>query len=384
MLNDWRGLRAFRSLPIEKRAIVIYSEGPHDWPHLEPLVNHLIGDLAQDICYVASEKDDPGLALNDDHITGIRIGRGTARTLFFLLLETGVMVMTMSDLNTYHIKRSIHPVHYVYVCHSMASNHMSGRRGSIDHYDTIFCVGPHHVREIRESEALYGLTAKDLFEHGYGRLDSILNRARQGSARSNEHPLRVLIAPSWGAEGILETCGTSLVDAFLNNGFHVTVRPHPQLERSNPRLLASYRERYAGHTQLVYDDDIVAEDTLHDSDLMVSDWSGAALEFAFGLERPVLFIDVPRKVLNPDYVKYLTEPIEVALRPELGAVLSLERLIEAPGLVRRMVAEAPARAGHLARLRERWVYNVGTSGARGAERIASIAVTRQPGTKAVT
>ena len=179
MLDDWRGLRTFRSLPPHRRAIVFYSEGRHDWPHLAPLVNYLTRDMCKDICYVASEKDDPGLALNDDHITGIRIGQGTARTVFFLLLEAHVMVMTMSDLNTYHIKRSIHPVHYVYVCHSMASNHMSGRPGSIDHYDTIFCVGPHHVQEIRETEALYGLAAKELFEHGYGRLDLILDRARQ-------------------------------------------------------------------------------------------------------------------------------------------------------------------------------------------------------------
>jgi YidC/Oxa1 family membrane protein insertase len=377
MLDDWRGLRAFRSLPIQKRAIVFYSEGKHDWPHLKPLVTHSIRELRQDICYVGSDKDDPGLALKDDHITRIRIGQGTARTLFFLLLEAGVMVMTLSDLNLYHIRRSLHPVHYVYVCHSMLSNHMSGRPGSIDHYDTIFCVGPHHVQEIRETEALCRLPAKELFEHGYGRLDSILERARQCPARGSERPLRVLIAPSWGAEGILETCGAALVDAFVAAGFHITVRPHPQLERRNPSLLASYRERYAGQKQVTYDDDIVAEDTLHDSDLMISDWSGAAMEFAFGLERPVLFIDVPRKVLNPDYVKYVTQPIDVALRPELGLVLSLDLLHEAPAVVRRLVAETPSRAAHLRRLRAQWVFNVGASGVLGAERIARIAATRQ-------
>jgi CDP-Glycerol:Poly(glycerophosphate) glycerophosphotransferase len=364
-------------LPAHSRSIVFYSEGRHDWPHLAPLVSHLTRDLGKHICYVASDQDDPGLALSDDHITRIRIGQGTARTIFFLFLDAGVMVMTMSDLNVYHIKRSIHPVHYVYVCHSIASNHMGGRRAAVDHYDTIFCVGPHHLQEIRESEALYGLAAKDLFEHGYGRLDSILDRARQSSHRRNDSPLRVVIAPSWGTEGILETCGDPLVDAFLADGFQVTVRPHPQLQRTNPRLLASYRRRSGGQSQLAYDDDIVSQDALHDSDLMVSDWSGAALEFAFGLERPVLFMDVPRKVLNPDYTKYKSVPIELALRPELGVVLGLDRLDEAPALARRMVAEGSSRAQHLARLRARWVFNVGTSGARGAERIASIAAMRE-------
>jgi CDP-Glycerol:Poly(glycerophosphate) glycerophosphotransferase len=376
MLDDWRGLRTFRLLPAPRRAIVFYSEGRHDWPHLRPLVSHLTHDLGESVCYVASEQDDPGLVLNDERVTPIQIGQGTARTVFFLILDAGVVVMSMPDLNTYHIKRSIHSVHYVYIFHSMVSSHMMYRRGAFDHFDTLFCVGPHHVREVRETEALYNVAAKDLFEHGYGRLDSILNRARQHSLRGGDRPLRVLIAPSWGVGGILQTCGVPLVDAFLADGFHVTVRPHPQLRRNNPGLLASYRERSAGQVQVVYDDDVVSQDSLHNSDLMVSDWSGVALEFAFGLERPVLFMDVPRKVNNADYIRYVSEPIEVALRPELGAVLTPDRLAEAPALARRMIAEGPARSRHLADLRARWIFNVGTSGARGAEKIANIAAGR--------
>jgi hypothetical protein len=81
MLDDWRGLQVFRSLPLEKRAIVFYSEGSHDWPHLEPLVNHLTQQLRKHICYVASDKNDPGLALKHDCVTGIRIGQGTDTVL---------------------------------------------------------------------------------------------------------------------------------------------------------------------------------------------------------------------------------------------------------------------------------------------------------------
>jgi CDP-Glycerol:Poly(glycerophosphate) glycerophosphotransferase len=376
MLDDWRGLRAFRLLPAHKRSIVFYSEGRHDWPHLSSLVSHLTHDLCEPVCYVASERDDPGLVLKDERITQVYIGRHTARTVFFLIVDAGVMVMTMPDLSTYHLKRSVHPVHYIYVFHSMVSSHMIYRRSAFDCFDTVFCVGPHHVREIRETEALYDLAAKDLFEHGYGRLDSILERASQHSTPKRDRSLHVLIAPSWGTGGILETCGHPLVDAFLADGFRVTVRPHPQLRRNNPKLLASYRNRFVGQVEFLYEDDVVSQDSLHDSDLMISDWSGAALEYAFGLERPVLYIDVPRKINNPDYSRYVNQPIEDLLRPQLGAVLAPDRLAEAPTLARRLIAEGPARVRHLADLRARWVFNIGTSGARGAEMIASIAARR--------
>jgi hypothetical protein len=376
MLNDWRGLRAFRRLPAQWKAVVLYSEGRHDWPHLAPLLNHLTAELGRDVCYVASEPDDPGLLAANERIAPIYIGHHAPRTIFFLILDAQVVVMTMPDLNTYHIKRSIHPVHYVYVFHSMVSTHMIYRRAAFDHFDTVFCVGPHHAKEIRETERIYSLPAKHLFEHGYGRLDSILEIASQGSIRPGDRALRVLIAPSWGRGGILETCGGMLVDALVADGFQVTIRPHPQLSRTNPELLASFRERAAGQVHIVYDEDIASQDALHASDLMVSDWSGAALEFAFGLERPVLFIDVPRKVNNPDYARYVSEPVEVSLRPQLGAVLSPDRVSEAPRLVRRLIEEAPARGEHLAQLRARTVFNVGTSGAHGAEKIASIADAR--------
>jgi hypothetical protein len=47
------------------------------------------------------------------------------------------------------------------------------------------------------------------------------------------------------------------------------------------------------------------------------DWSGVAMEFAFGLEKPVLFIDVPRKVNNPEYKTLRAVPLEVSYRDQI-------------------------------------------------------------------
>ena len=53
---------------------------------------------------------------------------------------------------------------------------------------------------------------------------------------------------------------------------------------------------------------------------MISDWSGAALEFAFALKKPIIFCDTQKKVNNPKYSELKIEPIEVALRQELGVI----------------------------------------------------------------
>ena len=55
--------------------------------------------------------------------------------------------------------------------------------------------------------------------------------------------------------------------------------------------------------------------------MMISDWSGAALDYALSQSKPVLFIDVPRKVNNPSYQESAIEPLEVFIRDKIGQVI---------------------------------------------------------------
>ena len=56
---------------------------------------------------------------------------------------------------------------------------------------------------------------------------------------------------------------------------------------------------------------------------MISDWSGSAYEFAFGTLKPVIFVDVPKKVNNPEYIKFKNKPIEIELSCKKSLLLLL-------------------------------------------------------------
>jgi len=90
-----------------------------------------------------------------------------------------VLIMTLTDLSNYHIKKSVYPVHYIYLFHSLISIHMMYRFGAFDNYDTIFCVGPHQVNEIRATEKLYELKPKKIVNYGFGRLDTLLQEKEE-------------------------------------------------------------------------------------------------------------------------------------------------------------------------------------------------------------
>ena len=53
---------------------------------------------------------------------------------------------------------------------------------------------------------------------------------------------------------------------------------------------------------------------------MISDWSGAALDYAFGLNKPVVFIDVPKKINNLDYQEIGLDCFEEVIRDNIGVV----------------------------------------------------------------
>jgi YidC/Oxa1 family membrane protein insertase len=374
LLGPWSALRAFTGLPADARTIVFYAESGADWPHLGPIVGELTGTHRRTLCYVTSDDNDPVFALDEPRVRRFFIGSGAARTTFFRLVDARVVVMTLSDLDTYHLKRSVHPAHYVYVFHSIVSSHMTYRKGAFDAYDTVLCVGPHHVAEIRRTEELYGLRHKELVEHGYARLDQILDAAAtQPYASTGGEPMRILLAPSWGTGSYIEApYGRELIDAVLAAGHSIVLRLHPMTVRRHPRLAPMLVDAYRNRPFQV-ETDMNAQESLHLSDLMIADWSGAALEYAFGLERPVLFIDTPRKVNNPEYERLGLVPLEVSIRREIGAVIEPGDLRAAVDWIERLWGERNAFHDRLREARERSVYNLGRSAGVGAAHVARLA-----------
>lgn len=375
-LRSWRALHAFRKLPEPARELVFYAESGQDWHHWAPVVEQLAGPLGQPLCYVSSDPSDPGLHLGHPAIRPFCISQGLPLIWWFQFLRAGVLVTQMLDLHNLHLKRSLHPVHYVYMFHSLISTHMADRANSFDHYDTILCAGPHQMAEIRAREALHGLPAKQLLEHGYHRLEQLI-AARREPPPVESGGLHVLLAPSWGEHTILPVCGDRLVELLLAAGLRVTLRPHFQTRWMTPALIDRIAARWRDEPRFRLVEQMGESDSLYDSHVMITDWSGAAHDYALGLEKPVLFIDVPPKSRNDSWPELGMEPFEMQVRSRLGALLAPDRLEQAPALVRELAGGRDAFRQAIAGLRGQCVYNLGHSGPAAAQAIAGILAGRR-------
>jgi YidC/Oxa1 family membrane protein insertase len=222
---------------------------------------------------------------------------------------------------------------------------------------------------------VYGLRSKELVEHGYGRLDLIL-AARGEHAPTAPAPgahRRIVLAPSWGESSFIEApYGAELIELVLGAGHAAVLRLHPMTVRHHPRLSGELASRF-GSRGLRIETDMREQASLHESELMISDWSGAALEYAFGLERPVLFIDTPRKLNNPEHDRIGLPGVEESLRTQIGEVVSPSNLRDALGAIERLCADPDAYRERLREARERTVYNVGRSASVGAAHLARLA-----------
>ena len=356
------------------RDLVFYSEGAGDWPHVGPVIEALLRDHSRNLSYLSSDPTDPGLGLEHPQFRSFLIGSGTVRTILFARIDCGHFVMTLPDLGNLWLKRSVHPVHYVYLFHSMNSTHTSYRKGAFDGFDTILCVGPYHVEEIRKTESLYGLPEKELIEHGSAKLDTVLDQFADSSGSHNaDRQPQVLVAPTWGESSLIEaSVGPELLGVLLRAGYSVTLRLHPMTVRRLPNLVADLRRSFGGESRFHLEEDMNVTTSWLRSDLMISDWSGAAIEYAFAVQKPVVYLDTPPKIMNPEWTQLGMAAFEDVIRSEVGRVVEPSAIGDIPRVVAEVLAEPDRHRERALTARASSVYNVGGSSAAAARYLASL------------
>jgi len=370
--EEWKELKKIEKLTDKERSIVFYAENQASMNHFRLLISELTEEKNLQICYVTSVKNDPIFSSKNKNIITFYIGDGTTRTKFFLTLKAKILIMDMPDLQTFHIKRSkVHPVHYVYIFHSMFSTHSYLRKGALDNYDTIFCVGKHHEKEIRATEERYGLKDKKLIKYGFGRLDTLLQEKQKFQNTYTEDKNLILITPTYGEKNLLQICGKELIKILLKADFTVMLRPHYRIFKDSKKLINSIIENFGNHPNFILEKGVISSDKFHNSKCLISDWSGISLEYAFTFERPVVFIDTPKKILNPDSGDITMEPIEISIREKIGHIVSTNNLEKIPEIIKNLENEN-LMSEQIRKIRSETVYNIGNSAKIGAEIIEKI------------
>ena len=351
-----------RFFSVVNKKLVFYSEGSGFYKYYKGTIEYLLEHTNITIHYITSDYNDRifELAGKNDRIRAYYIGEKKLITLM-MKMDADIVVMTTPDLETYHIKRSYvrKDIEYIFVMHDMGSFNLTNRNGAVDHFDTVFCTGKHQKEEVEKIEIAKNLPKKTTVEAGYDLLDDMI-KDYESNKTVTERPV-ILIGPSWQVDSIMDSCIDDILEGFKNSEFDVIVRPHPQYVRHKAEKCEALKEKYKEYSNISVQTDFSSNSTVFDAAILVTDWSGICFEYAYTTKRPVIFIDTPMKVMNPEYKMIDTVPINIMLRNEIGKSIAMEDAKSTIDVAREMIANADSYSDKIEAFRNEYVYNLGHS-----------------------
>jgi len=351
-----------------RKRIVFYSEKNGFYKYYKNIIEEIIRRTNIVVHYITNDPEDEVFGLESEQFVPYYISENRLIVLM-MKLEADIMVMTTPDLENYHLKRSYikKDIEYIYVPHDVNSSNLTFHKEALDHFDTIFASGVQNKLEIQEREEKFGLPHKNIVEWGSSVIDNMTKAYEDMGIINNEKKI-VLIAPSWQKDNIMDLCIEEILDRLKGGDYKIIVRPHPQYVRHFESRIDKLINKYA-QEGIEIQKDFSSNKTVYTADVLVTDWSSIAFEYAFSTLKPVLFINTPMKIVNTDYKELDTTPVDLVLRDKVGISLDTDKLDGVSKAVDTLLYDNQFSESAISALRDKYIYNVGSSGIVGAEYI---------------
>ena len=378
---------------VANKHLVFYSESSGFYRYFKSIIDWLVAHTNVVIHYVTNDPKDVvfGIVSANPELSK-RIKPyyiGPVRIIPLMMkMDADMVVMTTPDLNTYQLKRSYvrKDVEYIYLDHAPASVQMTYRKGAFDHFDTIFANGQYQIDEHRATEKVYGLKEKKMVPTGYILLDDLFANYKADAERPAGGPLKILVAPSHQPANIFDAHVDELVAVLKDwakrsgrEDVRIHLRPHPQYTRRSPARMQAIADRYAGDPMVEVEMDFSKKSSIYSADVLITDWSGIAYEYAFMTKRPVIFIDTPMKVVNPEYEKIGIVPTNITFRDLAGVSVRTDQLSRIPEIVDDVLSHPTAFSAKIEKMLSDYFFNPGHSGEVAGKYILERLVFKQKG-----
>lgn len=272
----------------DKIPFVIFSDDKRYWNIFEPVCTEF-DKRGVDIVYMTASPDDPALDNPYEHVKAEFIGKNNKAFARMNYLNAVIVLSTTPGLDVYQWKRSKDVQWYVHIPHA-ATEVVEYRMFGLDYYDAVLLSGEYQMRDIRNLENMRSLPQKELVMAGIPYMDKMAERLT-ASDKGKGDSYTVLLAPSWGESAIFRKYGGRIIQALLDTGYHIIVRPHPQSFQSEAALIESIMAQYPESDQLEWNRDNDNSGVLNRADIMISDFSGVIFDFALIHDKPVIYAD---------------------------------------------------------------------------------------------
>ena len=341
--------------------VAIFSEGRNYWGTFREIVDELIARKVH-FAYYTMDLHDPALLIDNEYMHSHLFDKNKAASFHKLAnVKAKVMLSTTPNIGTpgYPLARPVNVEKLVHVFHAFADI-SAYHVGSLDNYDIVFAVGPHQEKPIREVEKARSLKPKKITPIGLPYFDAQYHAIHDStrSARSTRSKT-ILVAPSWGAKGLLTEYGTAFINKLAEAGFNVIVRPHPQSYIAEAAFIDRCKAETAKHPNVVWDAETVGTKSMMASDVLISDTSSIRFDYAFLYGKPVITLDIPREKQIEYEGQFMSEVWTDVAAKRLGRIIGHGDIENVVDIVKE-VLESGAAEG-VKKFRDETITNLGTS-----------------------
>ena len=267
------------------------------------------------------------------------------------LLNATILLSTTPGLDVYQWKRSKNVDWYIHIPHA-PSDLTLYRMFGIDYYDAILISGQYQIDQIRNLEEKRGLPEKEMKIVGIPYLDSMKNRLNTIDEVINKETT-VLLAPSWGPSGILSKYGERFIDALIDTGYHIIVRPHPQSFTSEKKLINKLMDKY---TKIEWNRDNDNFEVLRKSDILISDFSGIIFDYVLVFDKPVIYADTNFDDSIYDSCWLDDKPWTFKTLPRIGQMLKEEDIYNIKSIIDECIDSKKYQMARNQAREEAWQY----------------------------
>lgn len=315
-----------------KFPIVIFSEGKMYWKIFKPILDEF-EKREKTVTFLTCNEDDYVFDENYKYINAKYIGTGYSAMSKMAFLKADICLMTTPQLDVLQLKRSKFCKNYVHIFHSISSSN-DYRLFALDFYDTVLCDAEFQINDIRAIEKKRQLPAKDLKIVGSPYMDYLEKCLNKSDIQKNNN-FTILIAPTWGQDGLLYKYGSKLIDKLVKDNYNIIIRPHPQSLIVEKNIIKKLENQYFSNKNITFDYDNNNLISMAKADIMISDFSGIMFEYAFLFNKPILYQNSKMNDEIYDYSELGIKPLRYSVLNDIGIELTESNI----GNIDKMVEE---------------------------------------------
>ena len=342
----------------EKIPYVIFSDGKQYWNVFAPICDEFEKRKTRLEYWTASE-EDPGLKRDYKYVNCRYIGSGNKAFTRLNIMNASLCLATTPGLDVLQWKRSKDVDWYVHILHAAGTSAAGYRMFSLDYYDAVLLTGEFQIDEIRELEKKRNLPAKELKVVGCTYMDELKKRL-DTEGRDVHNGLTVLLAPSWGSSSILVRYGSHIIDALLDTGYNLIIRPHPQSFTADKEVMDDLIKKYPDSDRLTWNRDTDNFSALNRADIMISDFSSVIFDYCLIFNKPFIYTENTFNKAQYDAAWLDAEMWKFRVLPSIGLPLKEEDFPNMKEIIQNAVKDEGLSRGRDQARAESWA-NIGQS-----------------------